>query len=350
MRYYKNKERNRIYGGQMRMIYQFLKSEKFFVLFYFLCFLLFPCINFLYGINNYDQVIYTNVIMTFLFCVFLFSKFIIFSKKKKKLDEFNYKIQLELNSYPKATNEIEQSYQKIIQKIYRIMQTQKTESEKRKDESERYYMIWSHQVKTPIAAMKLILQEEENEQTKELLSQLFEIEEYVEMNLNFFRLNSSESDYILKSYALDSMIRCCIRKYAMFFIQKKIKINYEAIDKSIITDEKWFIFVMGQIMSNALKYTKKGEISIYIDKKFNQELLIIEDTGIGIKEEDLPRIFDKGYTGFNGRMDKKATGLGLYLCKKILNNLGLGIYLESKIGQGTKVFLMLNQYSMQQDM
>lgn len=168
---------------------------------------------------------------------------------------------------------------------------------------------------------------------KESESELFKIEQYVEMVLQYLRLNSSINDFVLKEYVLDDILRQAVHKYAPMFIRKKLTLNYEPIETKVVTDEKWLVFVIEQILSNAIKYTKTGSISIYEEAG----MLVIEDTGIGILEEDLPRIFENGYTGYNGRSDKKASGIGLYLCRQIFKKLGHKLSVESEAGKGTKV-------------
>ena len=165
--------------------------------------------------------------------------------------------------------------------------------------------------------------------------ELFKIEQYVEMALNYLRVEDISSDLSFKQYAVDDMVRQVIRKYAKIFISKKIKMNFKPTGRYIVTDDKWFVFVLEQFISNALKYTKKGQISIYMKEKS----LVIEDTGIGIPAEDLPRIFEKGFTGTNGRNRKKSTGMGLYLCRKLCRKLGLSIYAQSREGEFTQITL-----------
>jgi signal transduction histidine kinase len=148
------------------------------------------------------------------------------------------------------------------------------------------------------------------------------------------------SDFVLKRYSLDDMVKQAIRKYAKMFIRKKIKLSFINLNCDVLTDEKWLVFVIEQILSNAIKYSNKGQISIYMDPT-KEKTLVIEDTGIGIAPEDLPRVFEKGYTGYNGRADKKSTGIGLYLCQQILSKLSHTIKMESQVGKGTKVFIDL---------
>jgi histidine kinase (EC 2.7.13.3) len=197
-----------------------------------------------------------------------------------------------------------------------------------------YYTLWAHQIKTPIAAMRLILQSEDIPQYHELNEQLFKIERYVEMVMAYLRIGSSSTDFLLKKYELEDMVKQSVRKYAPVFIRKKIGIKLGNLKFKVLTDEKWLCFAIEQILSNAIKYTDEGYI--LIDSE-NETTLVIKDTGIGIAPEDLPRICEKGYTGYNGRIDKRASGIGLYLTKQILTKLGHKISFESEIGKGTTV-------------
>jgi signal transduction histidine kinase len=208
----------------------------------------------------------------------------------------------------------------------------------RYDDMTEYYTLWAHQIKTPIAAMRLLLQEE-GPDPRALSEELFRIEQYVEMALCYLRLDGGVSDYVLREADLDEVIRQALRKYAPQFIRKKIRLNYEPVGAGALTDEKWLSFVVEQVLSNALKYTPGGEIAIRLEAPLT---LAISDTGIGIAPEDLPRVFEKGYTGLNGRFDKRATGIGLYLCRRIMTKLGHGISIESQPGEGTTVRLDLS--------
>ena len=209
----------------------------------------------------------------------------------------------------------------------------------RRREMEDYFTLWAHQIKTPIAAMRLILQTRPENSAGELSQELFRVEQYVEMVLNYLRLDSDSTDFVFKTCDLDGIIRQCVRKYAKQFIRKKISLEYGGTEVQVLTDEKWLCFVIEQLLSNALKYTNTGSIRIFTQG----ETLVIEDTGIGIAPEDLPRVFEKGYTGYNGRTDKKATGIGLYLCKRILQKLGNEISISSVVGQGTSVSIDLRR-------
>lgn len=248
-----------------------------------------------------------------------------------------------IEKLPRPQDSLEEAYQELLYQVQQERQEQTTALMKEKTDITDYFTLWAHQIKTPIAAMRLLFQQEMEteeqfyEQKKECEGELFKIEQYVEMVLQYLRLNSSVNDFVLKEYSLDDMIRQAVRKYAPMFIRKKIALDYKGVEAKVVTDEKWLVFVIEQILSNAIKYTAEGEISIYMESN----CLVIEDTGIGILAEDLPRIFEKGYTGYNGRSDKKASGIGLYLCREILEKLGHKVYVESEPGKGTKVKLVL---------
>lgn len=178
--------------------------------------------------------------------------------------------------------------------------------------------------------------------------ELFKIESYVEMALNYLRFEEMSNDLVLERNSLEQLVRQVVKKYAAIFIYNHISIQLEHLDYTVLTDEKWFCFVLEQILSNALKYTKQGSVKISAEESANGLKVSVKDTGIGIRSEDLPRIFEKGFTGYNGRMDKKASGLGLYLCKGVCEKLGHGISVASKEGEGTTVMITLQCEKVQQ--
>ncbi len=259
--------------------------------------------------------------------------FINYRRRHQDLVLLQRQLQYGLSRFPSPMNLIEQDYQQSLQLLHEQRLKVASQFDQAKTEMMDYYTLWAHQVKTPIAAMRLLLQGESGEDRSELLNQLFKIEQYVEMVLGYLRIENTSSDLVLEPCQLDHVVKQAIRKYASQFIRCNIKLELSEVNDIVVSDEKWLVFVIEQLLSNALKYTKSGSIFIYTQ----QDTLIIEDTGIGIAEEDLPRIFEKGFTGYNGRMDKKATGIGLYLCQKILNKLSHEILITSTIGVGTKV-------------
>ena len=225
----------------------------------------------------------------------------------------------------------------MISKLHRSQKELVSSMDISAKEAEEYYMLWAHQIKTPISAMNLLLQAGEAD-PKILSAELFKIEQYVEMVLHYLREKQMSQDMVLNRYSLSEIIKTAIKKYSRLFILQKIKLNFEPMEVTVLTDEKWLLFALEQIISNALKYTNEGSVSIYMDKE-NENLLIIEDTGIGISAEDLPRVVERGFTGYNGRSNQKSTGLGLYLTKEVLKKLGHRLQLESQVGKGTKVMI-----------
>ena len=189
--------------------------------------------------------------------------------------------------------------------------------------------------------MRLNLQSEDTAFARRISEDLFRIEQYVEMVLCYLRLDSGSTDYIIREYDLDSIIKQAIKRFAPQFIRRRIQLFYEPVHASVLTDEKWLLFVMEQVLSNALKYTESGSITIVLEAPLT---LCIRDTGIGIAPDDLPRIFEKGYTGYNGRGASKSSGIGLYLCKKAADQLGIDIAVESEPYHGTKVLLTIRQH------
>ena len=187
--------------------------------------------------------------------------------------------------------------------------------------------------------MKMILDSEDTEEHRELLAELFRIEQYVEMILCYLRLESETSDYVFRECDLDPIIRQAIHKYAPQFIRRRIRLEYRPVDAKVLTDEKWLLFIIEQILSNSIKYTQKGFVAITVTP---DKILRIADSGIGIAPEDLLRIFEKGFTGCNGRFNTKSTGLGLYLCKTAADRLSHKISAESAPGTGTVISIDLH--------
>ena len=209
-------------------------------------------------------------------------------------------------------------------------------------ENEDFFALWAHQIKTPIAALTVLLQEEDPDIAASR-QELLKIEGYVEMALGYTRYENMGNDLVLESQPLDQLVKNVVKKYSTMFIYKHLSVQLDHLEYHVLTDEKWFSFVLEQLLSNALKYTTQGGIHIYGEEDSDGLHVIVQDTGIGIREEDLPRVFEKGFTGYNGRMDKKASGLGLYLCKGICTKLGHRLTIESELEKGTRVMIGLQQ-------
>ena len=280
-----------------------------------------------------EALIYTGSFCFLASFIASISDYVNYRESYKKLKFLEKNILNDLEDLPKSLDIRIDYYHKIIEKLYEELEKLTQENRQKNTDMVDYYSMWVHQIKTPIAAMNFLLDNEEVDQ-KILQQELFKIERYVEMVLTYIRLDSISSDYVITKINLDEVVKESVKKYATIFINKKIKLNYVSHETMVISDKKWLSFAFEQILGNSVKYTStSGEITI----ETCENKLIIEDNGMGIKEEDLPRIFEKGFTGFNGRYEKKSSGLGLYLCKKTLDKLGHHIEISSKVGEGTRI-------------
>ena len=241
---------------------------------------------------------------------------------------------------PEVRTSADADYQAVIRALCQGQRALTEAAEQSAQEMMDYYTAWAHQIKTPIASMQLRLQAEDSELSRQLKADLGRIEQYAEMVMTYLRVDSESTDYRFEPVDLDKVIRENLRRLRGDFILRRLKLNYEPLQATAVTDEKWLSFVVGQVLSNALKYTREGSISIWLEAPLT---LCIRDTGIGIAAEDLPRIFEKGYTGAAGRTDKKASGLGLYLCRRICDGLGSTLRIESEVNVGTTVRIGLDK-------
>lgn len=281
------------------------------------------------------SILYSCIILTFLSGIFLALDYMDFSKKKKRMDLLLKDLTTESKELPAADNLLEKNYQEMISALYGKMKKNMAEMEKEHQEQMEYYTMWMHQIKTPISAMELSLKNIEAKERRGIEGELFKIEQYVEMALHYVKMKHLAADLVIREYEVLDIVKASVKKYASLFINKKLSVTIDPEVMYVQTDSKWLSFLIEQILSNAIKYTNEGGIHI----SFVPNALIIKDTGIGIREEDKARIFEKGYTGYNGRIDKKASGIGLYLVKKVAASLAVTIQIESKVGQGTKVIL-----------
>lgn len=311
------------------------------------CFLgMFVLVCFLYGVPV-QPAFYTAQVSVVFGILTLTVGFFRFRRKWKELAKAKEDI-LYTEELPKAETVIEKEYQEIVAELKKKMSELEEKDQSSYREMIEYYTMWAHQIKMPIAAMRLLLQQEESDKNRELLSELFKIEQYVLMVLQYLRLGSESNDLVLKRQSLDDIIRQAVKKYAPLFIRKKLTLVYTPVNCQVLTDEKWLEFVLEQILSNAIKYTKRGSVAIYMDEQA-EKTLVIADTGIGIAAEDIPRVFEKGYTGGNGRYEMSSTGIGLYLCRRALNRLSHTIRIESELGQGTRVYINLETVHLDSD-
>lgn len=338
------------------------------------------CIHLLYmyliGARKQDLV-YAAVLDAILLLITVLVGFFRYSSKVKALSNALKRPVEEQAQLPEATDDVEMLYHRLLENQSIARSESESSAAIRQSQMRDYYSMWVHQIKTPISAMKLLL-EAEREELGQLIcddeqsqcqtadrtggnigaalkqqaaltelsdnvasfeDELFRIEEYVSMALQYQRVSSTENDFVLEKVSVDGVIRDTIKKYAKIMIRRHIGIDYSGTGQEVYTDGKWLAFMLEQILSNAIKYTPQGFVTIETAEEKDRFFITIKDTGIGIKAEDLPRVFEKGYTGYNGHADKKATGIGLYLCRQMADKLGHTIRMESEIGKGTKVWI-----------
>jgi len=325
----------------MKLVFAFLSSRKRYFFAFGIAFLIFMATFLLYGFPV-ESILYPTflcALLAFLWAVFSFLRF---RDKHKTLSELARNGLLSAEQFPEPECQLETDYQEILENVLSSVAELENQAAVRYQDTVEYFTVWAHQIKTPIAVMRLNLQNKDTPEARRLLSEVLRIEQYVEMVLTYLRLGSESTDYVFREYALDELLRQAVRRFASEFIGRKIRLEFTPTEHKLITDGKWLGFVLEQLLSNALKYTAPGGMIRIVLRE--DRVLSIEDTGIGIAPEDLPRIFEKGYTGCNGRNGGKASGIGLYLCKQICTRLGIGIQVESVPDKGTTVLLNLAQY------
>lgn len=323
----------------MKMFFEYLLTHKKSIGLWAVFSAVFGLVFMLYRLPA-AAVFYSVLICFFIGAVCIAADFSKYRKKRLALKRLLEEITVSADNLPLPQTAEEEDYQNIIKTLFDFKQALANEMNNKFADTVDYYTLWAHQIKTPIAAMRLTLQSGEIPQSRELSEDLQRIEQYVEMVLCYLRLGSETNDFVIKKYDLDGIIRQAVRKFSSQFIRRKIKLIYEPVGMTVLTDEKWLLFVLEQVLSNALKYTRTGEIEICSEQP---KILCVRDTGIGVAPEDIDRIFEKGYTGYNGRTDKKASGIGLYLCRRICGKLGHTITAQSQVGKGTVIKINLEE-------
>lgn len=317
----------------MKYICQYRKNALLFLLYSVIFTIVFLIYN-----SNIEAVLYAFVICSLIGAAAAVYGFLRFRKKHVLLREIYINLPLMTDQLPEAENITEKKMHNIIARLVSLNCENVTRLKSIQQNNCDYFTVWVHQIKTPISAIQMILQSDDSSMNRELSAELFRIEQYAEMALQYIRLDSDSNDFVIKRYDLDTIIRQAVRRYAPLFIRRKLRLDYHPAETDVLTDEKWLVFVIEQLLSNAVKYTAKGCVTI----KFSDNKLSVCDTGIGIASDDLPRIFEKGYTGMSGRTDKKSTGLGLYLCKNICDKLGHELSAHSEVGKGSEFFIDLS--------
>jgi signal transduction histidine kinase len=300
----------------------------------------FPFIHLL-GLGSMNEMRYALLILWVLFLALLIVTFFRYASRQLALWLALEQLPPDPNAIPTANTPLEDSYRELAMAYGREYQRQADAAAEGEAQRMDYYTLWVHQVKTPIAALGLIAQSEKPIDREQLRQEIFKIDQYAEAALTFQRLFSIRNDLDLKDTPLYPLCSRVVKKLRPLFLYRRIGLDMEPFEGSAITDEKWLGMAIEQVLSNALKYTPEGG-RITISLKEPQQLSIA-DTGIGIRAEDVPRVFDRGFTGRIGRAGGKSSGIGLYLCKQAMHLLGHLVSLTSKQGEGTEVVFDLRR-------
>ena len=314
------------------MFFSYLKSRARLIIILAAFALIFALVFSLYELPA-EAVWYSAGLCAILGAAALAYSFVRWRRRCVELEQLRSAVLVDANNLPEPSDGLERRYLELV----RLLAEERSRLEQAADMERRaaadYYAMWAHQIKTPIAAMRLLLQQDGELDRRALRAELFRIEQYVGMVLSYLKLEGDGSDFVLRRRELDDIVRSCLRKFAPLFIMKKLRLDFRETHMTVLTDEKWLAFILEQLLSNSLKYTPSGSISVYAEGNS----LVLADTGIGIAPEDLPRLGERGFTGYNGHEDKKSTGLGLYLCRQLCQKLGHHLEISSVPNSGATV-------------
>ena len=287
---------------------------------------------------------YTCVIISFIFICVLLGDGARYRRTRRQMEQMHMRTELLPRELPEPLDGLGRDYDTLIRALKQENDHLTSESIRQQEEQKEYYTLWVHQIKTPISAMRLLLDKQSDEEAKLLKQELFKVDQYADLALKFVKLGDIASDLVIERCDLNEIARAAVKKYSLLFVYSKLTVSIDPLTRDIPCDRMWLEFILCQLLSNSVKYTHTGGVRIYME----QNALVVEDTGIGIRKEDLPRIFEKGYTGYNGRMDTRASGIGLYLVKLAATALGISVEVASELGKGTRVtlrFPVLNEFA-----
>ena len=322
----------------MRLFGQYIRAHRKTALALAVFTLIFWVVLHLYRVPA-EAALYAGGLCFLLLLALAVADFVRFRARHAALTALVGRVALGLDGLPSPANLIEEDYQRALRALWADRVRAVSRADAAMSDMRDYYSLWAHQIKTPIAALNLLLGSE-----GEAARELFRVEQYVDMLLSYVRLESDTNDLVLRQCDLDAILRGAARKYARFFVRQGVRLELVPTNRSVLTDEKWFAFAVEQLLSNAVKYTPSGCIRLYVENDF----LVVADTGIGIAPEDLPRVFERGYTGYNGRTQRKSTGIGLYLTRRVLDMLGHSIHIDSAPNAGTRVSISLKRPDLSQ--
>lgn len=329
----------------MKYWIRFFREKRMTAALYFSTVFLFLLVGGLYHIENLPKLFYAALLSLVPWGMVGVWQGIVYVRDCRRLEaaatHYEQSQELLAEELREGRDTLREELVNLLELVSSTQQRERGEWEAKAADCNDYYVMWTHQIKTPVAALKLLLENSgaRDKSSFRMEEELFKIEQYVDMVLTFQRLESLSADLVLKECDLYEMLKRTARKFSVLFINKGLGLELQETDMRVLTDEKWFGFCLDQLVSNSVKYTKQGCVSLWAEKGEERVTLCVEDTGIGIRPEDLPRIFERGFTGYNGRMDEKSTGIGLYLCRRIFAHLGITVQVESQVAGGTKMFL-----------
>lgn len=263
-----------------------------------------------------------------------------YRRKRRQMALIQERVELLPRELPEPLDGLTGDYDALVRMLSREHEQLRALTLTQQEEQKEYYTLWIHQIKTPISAMRLILDAQEGEGTSLLRQELFKVDQYADLALKFIKLSDIADDLVVERCDLNEIARSAVKKYSLLFIYSKLTIEIGQLAKDVPCDRMWMGFILEQLLSNSVKYTRSGGVKIYM----KGSSLVVEDSGIGIRKEDLPRIFEKGYTGYNGRMDTRASGIGLYLVKRAATALGIQVSVDSELSRGTRVTMQFPAY------
>jgi signal transduction histidine kinase len=326
---------------------EYVKDKRNFLIFYAII-MSFVTVIMIVGFNEQEtlnNVLYTNISCSLFASLYIIIGYYYRRKFYRELKEAIESGQEEIRAIlPEAQNFEQKLFLKLLKKVHQDQNNQLEKLYDEKRDQQEFIMSWIHEVKLPIAASRLLLENSEDK-TVDMLVDKFEdeldkIDDYVEQALYYSRIDSFSKDYFITEIKVNKIIKNSVKKYAKLFINKGIRFDMREEGQYVQSDSKWLGFVIDQIISNSLKYTNEGgEISIHFEEDTKEKRLLIQDNGIGIKPEDIHRVFEKGFTGSTGRSHAKSTGMGLYLVKQLANKLGHNITIESEEAKYTKAVI-----------
>lgn len=325
------------------LFFSYLCAHILQIAFLLLCLAIFAVILYLYDLPA-DPVLYAALLCAAVGLLSFILSYLRFHKQFRRLESALLNLPESRDDLPEPSGSTAVCYDEAVRMLCTKLAQSETDRRRGQEENTDYFTMWVHQIKTPISAMRLMLGEEDTPRSRALSAELFRIDRYAEMALNYARLNSTSNDLVFAKVEVEPVIKRVVRQYAGQFVRKHIALKCDIAPVQVLTDEKWLAFILGQLLANAVKYTESGTVTVTVTKN---KVLKVSDTGIGIAPEDLPRIFEKGFTGYNGRAEKKSTGLGMYLSRRAADMLGHTLSVQSAPGAGSTFSLDMKESNLQ---